>query len=167
VDEQYVIGVDPGDTTGWVILKRNGGECVRLGQTRADDMPGVITKAFKEYSISEIVYEEFVLYANRAQAQQGSRFFASQVVGMLKFAAYQNGNIPTVSQPAQVLKTAELISGVKQPGDHSKSHHVDAFNHAYYWLVKHHLAQSVLEKEAAEARKLDQSPESEQMHSVD
>jgi hypothetical protein len=142
-----VLGIDPGDKTGWAVLEKHGGRIVERGITRADDMPATLTRLATAYCIETVVYEEFILYANRAQQQTGSRFFASQVIGMIKFLAWQKGNIRLIVQPANYLKNCELITGWKKPTNHDESHDVDAINHALLYLIERHLASSVLEKE--------------------
>ena len=142
-----VLGIDPGDKTGWCVVEKHGGRVIQRGITRADDMPPILTWVFKNYNIDLIVYEEFILYANRAQAQTGSRFFASQVVGMLKYVSWLNGNIPLVAQPANFLKNCEKVTGFKKPSNHDESHDVDAVNHVLLYLIERHLAPSLLERE--------------------
>ena len=150
-ETECVLGIDPGDMTGMCLLNKYGGEIVTSGQYRADAMPGVLENLFSMYNITMIVYEEFILYAGRAQAQTGSRFFASQVIGMLKYVSYLNGDIPMVVQPAQTLRTAEKLTGLTPPSNHAQSHWIDAYNHAAYYLINRKLMLSQLERELQEA----------------
>ena len=144
---QMILGIDPGDKTGWAVLEKHGGRIVSRGITRADNMPEMLVQLSATYSIETIVYEEFILYANRAQQQTGSRFFASQVIGMVKFLSWLNGGIKLVVQPAHFLKDAEKATGWKKPSNHDESHDIDAINHVLLYLIERHLAPSLMEIE--------------------
>lgn len=152
---KMILGIDPGDRTGWAVLEKHGGKVLDRGITRADDMPAVLTKIVNTYNITYIIYEEFILYANRAQQQTGSRFFASQVIGMIKYVSWLQGGIPLIAQPANYLKNCERVTGLKKPSNHDDSHDVDAINHVLLWEIERHLAPSLLEKELAAKSKVD------------
>lgn len=131
---KWVLSVDPGDTTGWAILAFEGGELMDSGQSSITEFMDKLD-SLDPASIKVIVAEDFILYANKAQAQTGSRFVASQVIGMLKAYARKD-KIPVVMQQARLLPIAEKWSGVAKPKNHSISHWVDAYNHGFYYLCK-------------------------------
>ena len=147
--KEIAFGVDPGNTTGWAVLTYNGGDVLFVGQTKADDFVKVLDRLYAAFTVKVIVYEDFILYANRAQQQTGSRFYASQVIGMLKVYA-TNNNTELIRQPAQILKMAPKVTGMEKPKlSHDKTHYVDAFNHVAWYLIRTKRMPSVLEENLA------------------
>ena len=83
-----------------------------------------------------IVYENFKLWKHRALQQSGSDLPAAQAIGMIKSYAMIH-DITLVDQSPQILGSAAKMSGMKMPTDHSLSHWISAYNHSFWWLVKH------------------------------
>ncbi len=131
----FVIGLDPGDTTGIAILDKDG-ICVKQEQLRLDDALAYPSTHIKKPELVEaLVIEDFILYRRQAHKQVGQRFQAVQVIGAWKAWAAQNG-IRVVIQPANIKAIAQKWSKVVPPTNHSQSHWIDAFNHAYYFMVR-------------------------------
>jgi hypothetical protein len=144
--KKIAVGVDPGDMTGWVILEWDGGKFLYAGQTKADDFWEVLERIYKVFDVKVIVYEDFILFKNRAQAQTGSRFYASQVIGVIKVYAKKH-ETELVKQPSTILINAPKISGVEMKGSHDQSHYKSAYNHLVWWMVSHHRMPSLLQQE--------------------
>jgi len=139
-----ILAVDPGDTTGYAVLHMDG-RCRLWGHKSAEDFITWLGTAPLD-TVEHIVIEDFVLFARKAKKQTGSRFKTVQVIGALKMRAGQLG-IPFHMQGSDIKPIAERWSKVFPPADHSKSHKYDAFNHGFYWLVKHGYAPTAWERE--------------------
>lgn len=141
-----ILSVDPGETSGWALLQKNG-NCKQMGQLAFEPMMEFINNLVPE-GIAVIVIEDFVVFRRKAQAQTGSRHKTVQIIGALKSYALRH-NIPVVMQGADIKKIAEKWSQIKPPADHAQSHQIDAFNHGFYYLVKNHYAKTALERKQA------------------
>lgn len=145
MERQWILAVDPGDTTGWAILGYYGGQLWDSGQLPLKEMQEFINN-LDPTGCKGIVYEDFRLYAHKTKQQIGSRFGAVQIIGALESYGYRN-ELVRVRQPARVLAIAEKWSGVKQPTNHKLSHHVDAYNHGFYHLCRIGVAKHKAENE--------------------
>ena len=87
--------LNPGETTGWAIFER--GKLVRCGQL-VSTIPGVPQFIVQEMP-SHVVYEDFVLYAHKAQDQQWSKMNTSRVIGAIEYVCWELG-IPYYEQVA-------------------------------------------------------------------
>lgn len=131
---RYLLAVDPGDSCGVCIFDFDNGEVKVMEIIKAEDFPAFLRKR-KPDKFAAIVYEDFILYADKAQKQVGSRFKASQIIGQLKMWGDDNG-IRLVRQPANVLKNGYKASGMPQAGSHKNSHDRDAYVHGWVFLNK-------------------------------
>lgn len=145
--QKVVMGIDPGDLTGVAIVEHSGAS-VYIANIPAEDMPDFLltNSDYLKKLVTHIVYEDYLLYGHKAKQQTGSKFKAVQVIGQLRMWAKMN-NIPMTSQQARILSIAEKWSQITPKGKHQDTHFVDAFNHAFYWLVKNGLAKTRLERE--------------------
>lgn len=82
-----------------------------------------------------IVYENYRLWKHKALQQAGSDIPAAQAVGMIKSFASRHA-VKLIDQSPQILKQAELMSQMKMPADHSKSHWVSAYLHGYWYMTQ-------------------------------
>lgn len=138
-----IIGVDPGKMNGIAIFNGDG-SLDTFGQLTIEEL-----KTWQNeypHEVSWVIVEDFVLFKKRALQQAGSRMHASQVIGFMETFAMRKGAKFTLS-PADNLPTAEKVSGKKMPSQHDISHQVSAYNHAYLWMHKAGIVQSVLEQE--------------------
>jgi hypothetical protein len=133
-ERRYVLGVDPGYTTGWSLVDIATGDEHGWRHIKFPDMAEHLAQLEPTgWHISDIVIEDFTLLGGKALAQTGSHFETVQVIGMFRLWAVYTGT-PVHMQPPSIKTIAEKYTGVKPRGAHDKNHHVDAFNHACYWL---------------------------------
>ena len=133
-----LLAIDPGKTTGWALFR--DGVVANLGQVEGvDEFTLWLEDLIKEYGpINVIVVEAFVLFRGKAQQQIGSEFEVVQVIGICQSWALRN-NVELVKQPSDILTVAQIWSKMKMPKDHSKSHYVAAYNHAFHYLVTNNM----------------------------
>lgn len=145
---RYILGVDPGLTTGlsWVDIAT--GEEHSWRHVSFDSMASYLWSLGypTNNNIAAIVIEDFALLGGKALAQTGSKFETCQVIGMFKLWSYGDGT-SIFMQPPSIKPIAQGFSGIRPKGDHSLSHHIDAFNHAIFWLRKQGHYQTKLERE--------------------
>lgn len=143
---KVVLGVDPGDTTGVAIVSRKG---MMLGGFNLPyaEMPSFLHRVSETFrqDILSVVAENYVLYGHKAQQQQGSTFKAVRVIGQLEMWTYMQG-LDLELQMANILPIAMKWSKFRPKGAHSENHYVDAYNHAFYWLVRRGLTQPRIKK---------------------
>lgn len=143
----YTLGIDPGLTTGWSIVNSDTGEEVSWLQIKFEDiLQHLHTWDCVELGVDDIVVEDFALLGGKAKAQIGSRFETVQVIGMVKMWAWFT-QTPVHLQAPSVKPLAERFTGRKPSGNHALSHHVDAYNHACYWLRQQGRYKTKLERE--------------------
>jgi len=138
-----IIGVDPGKVTGIAIFNGDG-TLDTFGQLSIEEVIELTDGYLKNVSV--IVVEDFILFKKRALQQAGSRLHASQVIGMMKVFARQK-NARLVMQPAERKNDGANLSQKFPPSDHSQSHQVDAYNHAFFWMHQAGIVRSALEVE--------------------
>lgn len=132
---KMVLGLDPGLATGYSIWR--DGRPAEHGDVRGmanfDDWLADFVENFGKPDV--IVVENFTLFRWKAVQQSGSDMPASKIIGKVELWARML-RIPVVKQSASILPIAQKWSQVKMPSDHNKSHHISAFNHVVYYLVK-------------------------------
>jgi hypothetical protein len=139
---ELLLAVDPGKSTGWAVFKH--GLVYEMGIARSvDEFDDWLHKFEKEYGIPDtVVIEDFTLFRNKAIEQSGSRMEASQVIGITKsFGRRHEAKVQL--QPAAILPMAVIYTKAKLPGNHKNSHHISAYNHGFYYLVKNHFVYPV------------------------
>jgi hypothetical protein len=131
----HMVVFDPGKATGWCTFKKgkvsDWGICRSLG--RLDDF--LIDYVDQYGTPDKILYENFIVFGNKAQKQTGSKMEAPQAIGKIKFWAKMLGIEPEPPQMSNILTLAIKWSGVEL-GAHNNSHNKAALNHGVYWLVK-------------------------------
>ena len=130
--ENFCAAFDPGETTGWSIFNCDG-EQIDYGQCKGRNL--LYATLSKIGVVPYVVIEDYRLYQSKAIQQSGSKLEAVRVIGAIESWAALNKSRVTL-QPASIKAIAQLWSGVKPKGAHKNSHHVDAFNHGYYFLQK-------------------------------
>jgi hypothetical protein len=146
---RFIVSFDPGDTSGWSTWDYDEGEPLEEGSVFHTEMPEWLTdRNLTRKWIKAIVIEDFRLMQNKAIAQTGSHFYACQIIGMLKLWAYSpEQSIPIKLQPPSIKGIAERLTGRKPVGAHKKSHSVDAYNHAAFYLRQEGKYRSLLERQ--------------------
>lgn len=135
---EWLLAIDPGLTTGWAIFKN--GVVNDLGSIRGvrefitwlEEVPN------KYGPVTVIVVETYKLFRGKAQQQIGSEFEAVQVIGACDSWAMRN-EVELIKQPSSILEIAPKWSKMPMPRDHSKSHHVAAYNHAFYYMITNNM----------------------------
>lgn len=129
-----LLAIDPGIANGYAIFEN--GIIKDLGSVNGVEAFDVwLHNVPEKYGpVDVVVCEKFVLFRGKAKQQIGSKFEVSQVIGMVTSWARRHG-ATLVMQPADILAIAPKWSKMPMPKDHSKSHHVSAYNHAFYYMV--------------------------------
>lgn len=135
---KLLLGVDPGKTTGWALFEN--GLPVTWGQAKGVEAFDIelddIVQAYGPPNI--VIVEDFALFRGKALQQSGSKMEASQVIGvMASFARRHKAEL--VKQPSNILPIAQKWSKMNMPSNHSTSHWVSAYNHAWYYLVRNEM----------------------------
>ena len=128
-----VLAIDPGGTNGMCWWDGDDFHMVAYDHVSLHDLPLWLHSFSPRPEV--IVYENFKLWKHRALQQAGSDLPAAQAIGMIKSYA-SIYKIKTVDQSPQILTSAQKMSQMKLPTDHSQSHWVSAYNHGFWWLVK-------------------------------
>ena len=125
-----VLGVDPGETTGYVVFRFVSGkkselpeEVLRVGEL---DLWRGLERLFIEFLPDCTVYEAFRLYPWLAKSKSWSTFPTIEVIGVLKYLADKYAS-PIVSQGANMKKHS------RQTVRHPSAHVRDAAAHALVW----------------------------------
>ena len=134
---KHLIVFDPGKATGWALFE--DGKIKDWGILRSlPELDEFLINYVTNYGMpTNVLYENFIVFANKAQKQTGSKMEAPQAIGKIKLWASMLGITPEKPQMSNILKLAVKWSGVDHDkGDHANSHNKAAFNHGVYWLVK-------------------------------
>lgn len=134
----HMIAFDPGKATGWALFKdgvlEDWGICQSLPE---------FTKFLQHYVSTygrpdKIVYENFIVFKQKAHKQAGSKMEAPQAIGQIKLWAAMLGfkESELASQMSSILGIAQKWSGLRVDSvSHDRSHNIAAYNHGVYWLV--------------------------------
>ena len=134
---------DPGESTGFALFAATG-EVFEMGVVRTrEELYGLLERIGE---VPNVIIEEYKLFKGKALQQSGSKMEAVRVIGVIESWAHQNSAKVKFQDPS-IKKIAEMWSGVKPKGAHSKSHSIDAFNHGYYYLIKNKVLQLELRPE--------------------
>ena len=126
------MAIDPGGMNGLYWWDENYQDA-GFAQVKLKDLPEWLEAHLPTPEL--IVYENYRLWSHKAKQQSGSDMPAPQAVGIIKSYAARN-KIELFDQSPQILTSAEKMSQVKMPSDHSQSHWVSAYLHGYWYLVK-------------------------------
>lgn len=158
----YVIGIDPSGnweqgkgTTGWCVVDK-AGQLVEFGSLHAqsaecameyfDNHIRLLSVLAQKYPNSVLSIEDYILYADKATQQINSKFETPQLLGVIKYWAWQNG-LPLYIRTASVAKkrwTDEILehkglitkNGSRwfSQGVSTCDHERDAMRHALHCL---------------------------------
>lgn len=129
MSDRFVLSVDPGDTTGLALWTIDG-ELHWTDEKSLEELEAWVLDLGTSLSI--IVYEDFRLYRHKAMQQTGSRFGASQAIGMIKVLGNRNG-AKMIRQNSNILRIAAMHAGIKLPKGHIKDS-VSAYLHGFYYF---------------------------------
>lgn len=127
-----VLAVDPGGMNGLAWFREDY-ELEGFAQVKLDDLTMWLENHGPKPDV--VILENYKLWKHKALQQSGSDMPASQGIGIVKSYVKRN-KMQLVEQSPQILQTAVLMSQMPMPADHSKSHWVSAYNHAFWWMVK-------------------------------
>lgn len=132
---ERLLAIDPGIHNGWAIFEK--GVIKDLGSIDGVTNFDIwLHNVPKEYGpVDVVVIEDFRLFRHMAQKQIGSKFEVTQVIGLVESWARRN-KAEVVKQNSDILSVAVKWSKMPMPKNHSQSHHVSAYNHGFYYLVK-------------------------------
>lgn len=129
----HYLALDPGLHTGWAIWDKDG-VFLDMGTTHTETELHDLLAELPPVAV--VIYEDFILFKNKAMEQVGSRMPAPKAIAQIEtFARIWNARL--IKQPSSIKANAELMTGVStKKMDHSKTHVLDAFNHGEYYLYK-------------------------------
>lgn len=137
----HVLGVDPGPTTGMVVLHCLGGHLVPavVLQCNADAAPTLLALLLDRFESYAVAIEAYVIGPRAASTAAGAGERTRTLIGELTETAHARGTSVHVRSAAQVkpwatderLDTAGLLATTK-----GMRHARDAARHALYALVR-------------------------------
>lgn len=127
-----ILAIDPGGMNGLAWFKEDY-QLEGFAQVKLDDL--VLWLENHEPKPELVILEDYRLWKHKALQQSGSNMPASRGIGHVESYCTRN-RIKLVKQSPQVLEPAQKMSQMKMPSDHSQSHWVSAYNHAYWYMVK-------------------------------
>lgn len=164
----YVLAFDPSGayekgkgTTGWCVMDCTCSRIIQIGTLKATDYPSkyeywdahiqLIRKMLKQYGDKlAISIEDYILYANKAEAQVNSNFETVRLIGIIEHYCWNNG-VHCRTRLAATAKTRytddvlvykKLIKPclggyiVDCANDHLlATHELDAIRHAMYYTA--------------------------------
>src|SRR6478735_1980723 len=133
---ERLLAIDPGIHNGWAVFEK--GVIKDLGSVDGVEafdvwLHNVVPDKYGHIDV--VVIEDFRLFRGKAKQQIGSRFETVQVIGLVQSWARRN-KAELVKQGSDILAIAPKWSKMPMPKNHANSHHVSAYNHAFYYLVK-------------------------------
>lgn len=142
-----IASFDPGERTGFAVVDVTQGfkfprtrkgtfkpveQGVLTVREMAKELPGLIRDA------DVVVYESWRLFPASAQALIGSQMTPSQVVGFIRYEAWQQGKRTRSQAPAIKTRSVELMPKwlVEHMELSSEQHDQDAIMHAHWCACK-------------------------------
>jgi hypothetical protein len=130
-----ILAVDPGDKHVGVATWRNG-------VVSADEVDAEFwLKQFISIinTLELVIIESFVLYPGKASAQSWSQMKTSEMIGAMKWIAFQAA-VPVVMQGANIKKpTRAQCKARRIDVSNSSNHAQDAILHLHYYLLRNNL----------------------------
>ena len=129
-----VVGLDPGNTTGWSFWQN--GELVEWGEVKLHHTASIVDLLYSFGRIDQLVVEEYRIYPNRAKQHIGHDLFTPRIIGATEAYAYING-IPLQFQPASLGKSHFTDQRLKALKLYRKGqrHANDAIRHVAHWFI--------------------------------
>lgn len=147
-----VLAIDPGEKVGWArgCVQPNAFELEDHGIADLKPFALKLYDAIADYDA--VVYETWRLYAGHAKKMIGNDMQTSQLVGMIRMAAWLNPEVKLVGQSASIKETADKTAAAmcpevsdllaKEPGTHDDAHDMDAVRHLWYWHWSKHIKEA-------------------------
>lgn len=154
---RLVLSVDPGDkhvgVALWAYEEDKGWICESAQETTVAEFVDILEVGLKGGGIGCVVYEIFQLYGDKAQAQTGSEFETSQLIGVIKYLVDKAptlwpdpGPVQIFKQPAGIktptigiLRRKKVKSMAKSMKADPDGHGFDAELHGYHFFGQHDL----------------------------
>lgn len=124
-----LLGIDPGDTTGWAVANREG-VLADMGQVKLANLASWLDGL---HGISAVVLENFRI--RPGQNFSWSEMDTIQVIGAVKYRAHQL-KAPLILQEPSCKTIGAKWAGIEIPKDHSISHQAEAWAHLTYYSHK-------------------------------
>lgn len=132
---ERLLAIDPGQTIGWAIFEE--GKLVDSGQIPCKDNPALGALQLLDMAQpTEIICEDYKIYAHKADVHIGDGLFTPQLIGMIKLLCAQRG-IPIKCQMAATAKAFCTPEKLKTWGLYRKGarHADDAIKHGCHYLL--------------------------------
>jgi hypothetical protein len=128
---------DPGETTGVALF--HGAKWLSSAQCNTGDVEIALmnlTKLFTKIQPTEVVFEDYRVYANRTDQHAGSSLLTTRLIGMIETLCYQH-NVPYHKNMAAMVKQFCTDHRLKQWGmyDRKNRHGRDATRHGCYHII--------------------------------
>lgn len=140
-----IIATDPGERTGWahgLVDEAGKLEVTGQGVSTIKDFGLKLVEVAGNYDV--IIYETWRLYPEMAKRMIGNDMQPSQMVGMIRLAAWMHPNVRLVSQGARIKKTALKTMPdwmVERMTESSEQHDQDALMHLWYFYWREVICQ--------------------------
>lgn len=138
-----ILGLDPGESTGTAVFDIP--DIIKIIPIKGDLKKWLIyedelkdwreiASVVEQYEPQVIVFEEFRLYAEKAQSKTRSDFPEVKIIGQIEMIAETN-KIPTYKQSASIAKTFYTDAKLKQLNlwMRGERHARDAIRHVLYF----------------------------------
>jgi len=108
------LGIDPGNTTGWVRVRVVGREAVLGSWGTFDGIPGLAQECESlGMGIECVVIEEYRVYPHKAEMHIGSTVFPAQIIGAVKLLA-TFWSVMVIEQGAGIAKSRWPLARIKK-----------------------------------------------------
>ncbi len=145
------LAIDPGkgavDSIGAAKFSATG-DVLFMGQFTYDDF---VPWLEEQKGITEVVYEEYRIFARKAKQHIGSKVETVECIGTIKSWCTRHA-VPMTSQRSDILPVAEKLFQVYIPADHTISHQFSALLHGLFYLYRLGITKSALERELENER---------------
>jgi hypothetical protein len=134
---ERLVSLDPGATTGVAVFRRLS---LHMAAQLNTSMPDValeqLTLFFDQQRPTEVVLEDYRVYANRVEQHAGSSLQTPRLIGMIETLCMQR-KIPFHKQPAGTAKYFCTDDKLREWGMYAtgQRHARDAVRHAAYYIL--------------------------------
>lgn len=132
---ERLLAIDPGMTIGWALFK--DGVLTKQGQIICkDNAPKGAIDLFNDTRPTQVICEDYKIYAHKADVHIGDSLFTPQLIGIIKLLCAQQ-EIPIKLQMAAVAKAFVTPERLKEWGLYAKGarHSLDAIKHGCHYLL--------------------------------
>jgi len=138
-----MVAFDPGGTTGYVMMTtteeladgsslRSFGQALLVAHMQFPNWQK-LDRLIQRSTVDTVVYEDFILYPWKAQAQAYQQIPSAEVIGVIKYLCQKEG-VLCVGQNASLAKNARVNRNLDTSG--LKPHEADALRHALCYLSR-------------------------------